>query len=108
MSRKPWVVMSAQDAPVRSRIVLMATVVPWRKSLAARKLAPALVTPFSMPATRRGGVVKVFPSESSPVVSLNAATSVKVPPTSADRRILLDSIVLNRNSGDLVVAGRYQ
>ena len=42
MSRKPCVVMSAQGAPVRSRMVLIATVVPCRNSRAERKLAPAL------------------------------------------------------------------
>ena len=44
-------------------------------------------TPFSMPVTSRCGVVSVLPSRSAPVFSSNAATSVKVPPTSADRRI---------------------
>jgi hypothetical protein len=54
--------MSAQAAPVRSRMVLIATVVPWRKSRAERKFAPALLTPFSMPVTSRAGVVSVLPS----------------------------------------------
>src|SRR5262245_20725158 len=96
MSRNPCVVTSAQVAPVRSRIVLTAIVVPCRNRRVARNCAPALATPPSMPATRRAGVVSVLPRRSSPVVSSNAATSVKVPPTSADRRISLDSIVLKR------------
>src|ERR1700682_5114254 len=87
MSRKPCVVRSAQGAPVRSRMVLIATVVPCRNSRAERKRAPALVTPASMPSTSRAGVVSVLPSGSSPVVSSKAATSVKVPPTSADSLI---------------------
>src|ERR1700754_2699326 len=97
MSRKPCVVMSAQLAPVRSRIVLTAIVVPCRNSRAEPNCAPAFAMPFSIPLTRRGGVVNVLPRRSSPVVSSNAATSVKVPPTSADSRIWLDSIVLKRN-----------
>ena len=46
-----------------------------------------MTTPLSMPVTSRCGVVSVLPSRSAPVFSSNAATSVKVPPTSADRRI---------------------
>jgi hypothetical protein len=52
-----------------------------------REAREALPTPFSMPVTSRCGVVSVLPSLSAPVASSNAATSVKVPPTSADRRI---------------------
>src|SRR3982074_1585312 len=96
MSRKPCVVSSAQGAPVRSRMVLIATVVPCRNSRAERKRAPALVTPASMPSTSRAGCVSVLPSLSSPVVSSNAATSVKVPPTSADSLIWFNSIALKQ------------
>src|SRR5262245_5364771 len=106
MSRKPWVVSSAHFAPVRSRIVLIATVVPCRNSRAARKLASAFVTPFSMPSTSRVGVVSVLPSCSTPVVSSKAATSVKVPPTSADSRIRLDSIVLKQVLREILRATR--
>src|SRR5262245_40638350 len=96
MSRNPCVVMSAQVAPVLSKMVLTAIVVPCRNSRAARNCAPAFATPFSTPATSRAGVVSVLPRRSSPVVSSNAATSVKVPPTSAYSRSSLDSIVLKR------------
>ena len=88
MSRKPCVVSSAQRAPLLSRMVLIATVVPCRNKRAAANSVPALPTPFSMPLTSRSGVVSVLPSRSSPVFSSKAATSVKVPPTSADRRML--------------------
>ena len=87
MSRKPCVVSSAHFAPLRSRMVLIATVVPCRNIRAAENCEPALTTPLSMPVTSRCGVVSVLPSRSAPVFSSNAATSVKVPPTSADRRI---------------------
>ena len=60
------------------------------------KLTPALPTPLSMPVTSRAGVVSVFPSWSCPVVASNAATSVKVPPTSAESRIRPDSGALNQ------------
>src|SRR5438552_107608 len=86
MSRKPRVVRSAQRAPVRSSKVLIAIVVPWRKSRVERKSAAVFATPFSMPWTSVA-VVSVFPRLSSPVVSLKAAMSVNVPPTSADSRI---------------------
>src|SRR6185503_16049829 len=87
MSRKPCVVSSAHFAPLRSRMVLIATVVPWRNSPAAENCEPALPTPLSMPVTSRCGVVSVLPRRSAPVASSNAATSVNVPPTSADRRM---------------------
>ena len=45
MSRKPRVVSSAQRAPVRSRIVLIATVAPCRKSSVSANVPPALSTP---------------------------------------------------------------
>ena len=45
MSRKPCVVSSAQRAPLRSRMVLIATVVPCRNSRAASNAEPALPTP---------------------------------------------------------------
>src|SRR5229473_5378319 len=101
MSRNPRVVRSAQSAPVRSSRVLMAMVLPWRKSRAERKSAPVFATPFSMPATSVA-VVSVFPSLSSPVISLKAATSVNVPPTSADSRI--STACMSRNAGRLVYA----
>src|SRR5687767_8521356 len=69
-------------------MVLIATVVPCRNNRASSNRVPAFSTPLSMPVTSRAGVVRVLPSVSSPVASSNAATSVNVPPTSAERRIL--------------------
>src|SRR5262245_26276091 len=86
MSRKPSVVRSAVLAPVRSRMVLMATVEPCRNRPAERKSLPAFCTPVPMPLTRRRGVDKVLPKVSAPVSSSNTAMSVKVPPMSAARR----------------------
>src|SRR5437867_1819009 len=87
MSRKPSVVSSAVLAPVRSRMVLIATVEPCRNSPAERKSLPAFSTPLPMPSTRRWGVDSVLPKVSAPVRSSNTAMSVKVPPMSAARRI---------------------
>src|SRR5262249_4729750 len=87
MSRKPSVINSAVRAPVRSRMVLMATVEPCRNSPAERKSLLAFSTPLSMPSTNRCGVDNVLPNESAPVCSSNTATSVKVPPMSAARRM---------------------
>ena len=88
MSRKPCVVSSAQrgaaalqDGVDRDRGAVQEQ--PRRAEIARRPCS----TPFSMPVTSRAGVVSVLPSRSSPVVSSNAATSVKVPPTSAESRI---------------------
>src|SRR3990172_5173442 len=87
MSRKPSVMSSAVFAPVRSTMVLMAMVDPCRNSAASLKRVPALATPCEMPSTRRPGVDSALPSNSRPLLSSNAATSVKVPPMSAARRV---------------------
>ncbi len=55
-------VSNAHFAPLRSRMVLIATVVPCRNIRAAAKRESALPTPFSMPLTSRCGVVNVLPS----------------------------------------------
>src|SRR5262249_42301029 len=67
-----------------------------KKKARGRELRAGLRHPFSTPVTSRAGVVSLFPRRSSPVVSSKAATSVKVPPTSAASRTRLDSIVLKR------------
>src|SRR5215470_4347963 len=88
MSRKPSVMMSAVLAPVRSRIVFIATVDPCRNNPAEAYAVPAFSTATEMPSTRRCGVDNALPSLSLPVAASNAATSVKVPPISAARRNL--------------------
>src|SRR4029079_6961674 len=80
--------MSAVFAPVRSRMVLMATVEPCRNSPADRYSLPAFSTPLEMPSTSRSGVDSALPKVSRPVLSSNTAMSVKVPPISAARRML--------------------
>src|SRR5215470_17039353 len=87
MSRKPSVVSSAVLAPVRSRMVLIATVEPCRNNPAERKSLPAFSTPLPMPSTRRCGVDSTLPKVSAPLCSSNTAMSVKVPPMSAARRM---------------------
>src|SRR6266566_1422511 len=77
---------SAVLAPVRSRMVFIATVDPWRNKPASAYAVPAFPTPAVMPSTRRCGVDSALPSLSLPVAASNAATSVKVPPMSAARR----------------------
>ena len=79
MSRKPLVMTSAARAPVRSSIVLMAIVEPWRKSAASENATPARSTPAATPSTRCAGVDSALPSLSAPVAGSKAAMSVNVP-----------------------------
>ena len=74
-------------APVRSSMVLIAMVEPWRKASAPAKLAPALSMPWEMPSTSRAGVESALPKSSRPVFSSKATMSVNVPPMSAARRV---------------------
>ena len=79
---------SAVLAPVRSSIVLIATVEPCRKISASAKAVSAFAAPVAIPSIRASGVDSVFPNCNRPVVVLKAAISVKVPPISAASLIL--------------------
>ena len=83
---EPRVVTSAVLAPVRSSMVLMATVEPCRKRPVSEKCVPALATLASMPSTMACGVDRLLPSSKRLLASSNAATSVNVPPISAASR----------------------
>src|SRR3954468_16518176 len=87
----------AVRAPLRSRSVLITTVEPWRKTSGSLKRAPALSTPCAIPSTIRCGVLSALPSSSLPAAASKYATSVKVPPISAARRLPL--IITARTDG---------
>src|SRR5919202_738382 len=85
-SRKPLVVTRAVSAPLRSRMALMTTVEPCSPPFARARSPPAAAIARRMPSTRSRGVLDHLPSRSCPLLSSNAATSVKVPPMSTAMR----------------------
>ena len=88
VSRKPWVVISAVRAPLRSISALVASVVPWMMIESAeagmRASASTALIAAITPRSGAAGVVNTFAVKRRP--PLSSATSVKVPPMSTPRR----------------------
>ena len=87
MSLKPCVINSAVFAPVRSNMVFMAIVEPWRKISAFGNDVPDFQTASAIPEISLFGVESVFPNTREPVLTSKAVMSVNVPPISAARRM---------------------
>src|SRR3712207_5201299 len=84
--RKPRVVTSAVGAPLPSRIMLVATVVPWSTRPIAAAAPPARasarVTPVMKACDGSSGVLGVLARQTRPPPASRRAISVNVPPMS--------------------------
>src|ERR1700709_298476 len=88
VSSKPLVVTKATRAPLRSSIVFVPTVVPWRTTISG----PAAIccNPFRTAMPGSCGVEKIFNTTNFP--SCRYTQSVKVPPVSIAPRIIVGLI----------------
>ena len=82
VSRKPWVVMSPQRLPRRSRMALVATVVPCTTAWSAPKSASVPRSAAMTPSAWLPGVDETLATRTSCVSPFTMMRSVNVPPTS--------------------------
>jgi hypothetical protein len=80
--------MTHTGAPLRSRMALVAMVVPWTTRPVSASTTRSFSNPLRNPTVGSAGTVGDFPTSSVPVVSSYTTTSVKVPPTSTPTHLI--------------------